>query len=72
MASTEPIADRDAERDVERDEDCPARSGEHRIQQGAVADGQLPPTPQVLVKRPRIVTGAYAVIRPAKGIPPEK
>jgi hypothetical protein len=42
------------------------RSGAHRIQQRAVRDQELPPTPDVLSRRPRITTGSYAVIRPAK------
>lgn len=57
MAQTNPAENQQAE--------ATARSGEHRIHQRAFDDeAVLPPTPEVIAKRPRITTGAYAIIRP--------
>lgn len=60
----EPTRDPEAHR--EPDDETPARSGEHRIQQRPAADNELPPTPEVLTRRTRIITGVYSVIRPPR------
>lgn len=47
-------------------EDYSNRSGERRLAHDIRVDETLPPTPQVVAKRPRIVTGRYAVVTPSQ------